>query len=234
MGELTGKHVVVTGASGALGGAVVMELIERGATCHLPMIEAAVPATAPWKDRALARPTAGVALDDDAGVTRYFAGLPALWGSVHLAGGFAMAPIGESSLADLHKMLAINTTTCFLSCREAVRAIRRGGGGGRIVNVAARPALTPAAGAGMIAYAASKAAVASITQSLAAELTKEGIWVNAIAPSIIDTPANRAAMPGADHTCWPTPAQLARTIAFLVSPANELTSGTIVPVYGKA
>jgi NAD(P)-dependent dehydrogenase (short-subunit alcohol dehydrogenase family) len=234
MGELSGKHVVVTGASGALGGAVVTELIERGATCHLPMIEAAVPASAPWKDHGEARPTPGVALDDDAAVTRYFAGLPALWGSVHLAGGFAMAPIVETSLADLHKMLAINTATCFLSCREAVRAIRRGAGGGRIVNVAARPALAPIAGAGMVAYAASKAAVASITQSLAAELTKDGIWVNAIAPSIIDTPANRAAMPGADHASWPTPAQLARTIAFLVSPGNELTSGAIVPVYGKA
>jgi NAD(P)-dependent dehydrogenase (short-subunit alcohol dehydrogenase family) len=229
---LSGKHVVVTGAAGALGGAVVAALIERGATCHLPILEAAVPAHVAWAGDARAQAAPGVSLDDEAAVMRFFAALPPLWGSVHLAGGFAMAPITETALADLERMLAINTTTCFLSCREAVRAIRATGAGGRIVNVAARPALVPTGG--MVAYAASKAAVASITQSLAAEVTKDGIWVNAIAPSIIDTPANRAAMPAADHASWPTPAALAETIAFLVSPANQLTSGAIVPVYGKA
>ena len=233
MSELTGKHIVITGATGALGGAVVAALIERGATCHLPMHEPEVPAHAPWRDQPAAKPTPNVSLDDDAAVTRYYAGLPGLWASIHLAGGFTMAPITETSVADLDKMIGLNLRTCFLSCREAVRAIRRGGGGGgRIVNVAARPALVPTGG--MVAYTATKAAVVSITQSLALEVVKDGIWVNAIAPSIIDTPANRKAMPGADHAAWPTPRAIAETIAFLVSPANELTSGAVVPVYGKA
>jgi len=233
MTDLTGKLVVITGATGGLGGAVVMALLERGASCHLPMLEPAVPSGRPWSGHARVAATTGVALDDEAQVTALYAALPGLWGSIHLVGGFAAAPIVDTSVADLNRMVAMNTTTCFLSCREAVRAIRRGGGsGGRIVNVAARPALSPTGG--MVAYAASKAAVASITQCLAAEVVAEGIWVNAIAPSIIDTPANRAAMPKADHATWPKAEQLADTIAYLVSPCNALTSGTVVPVYGRA
>src|SRR4029079_12833333 len=117
-------------------------------------------------------------------------------------------------------------------CREGVRSIRRSGGGGRIVNVAARPVVSPAPG--MTAYVASKAAVAAITQSLAAELAADRILVNAVLPSIIDTPANRAAMPKADHAAWPKPAEIAEAIGFLASPDNTLTSGALLPVYGRA
>ena len=127
-------------------------------------------------------------------------------------------------------MIAMNARTCFLATREAARALR--GRGGRIVNVAARPALVPTAG--LVAYAASKAAVVAITQGAAAELSAEGIFVNAIVPSIIDTPANRAAMPDADFARWPKPTELAAAIAYLASPANALTSGALVPVYGRA
>jgi NAD(P)-dependent dehydrogenase (short-subunit alcohol dehydrogenase family) len=234
MSELAGKHVVVTGATGALGAAVVPALLARGATCHLPMVETAVPAHAGWKDAAGVVATPGVALDDEAAVTRYYAALPGLWASIHLVGGFAMAPIVDTAVADLERMHALNTRTCFLGCREAVRAIRRTGGGGRIVNVAARPALVAAAGAGMIAYAAAKAAVVAITQGLAAEVLADGIWVNAIAPSIIDTPANRTAMPAADHARWPKPAELAEAIAFLAGPQNALVSGAVIPLFGRA
>jgi len=103
---------------------------------------------------------------------------------------------------------------------------------GRIVNVAARPVLVPTAQ--MTAYSASKAAVAALTLSLAEELAESSIWVNAIVPSIIDTPANRAAMPDADHGAWPTPEQIAATIMFLASPQNSVTRGALVPVYGRS
>jgi NAD(P)-dependent dehydrogenase (short-subunit alcohol dehydrogenase family) len=76
--------------------------------------------------------------------------------------------------------------------------------------------------------------VAALTLSLAEELAETGVWVNAIVPSIIDTAANRAAMPGADHSAWPTPDQIAETIAFLASPQNAVTRGALVPVYGKS
>ena len=212
--DFTDRHVVVTGAAGGLGGAVVAALRERGATVHAPAI-------------------AELDLGDEAAVAAWYAALPAVWASIHLVGGFVMKPIAETTLADLDRMLALNTRTTFVACREAVVAMRRsGGGGGRIVNVIARPALVPAPS--FVAYAASKAAVASITQTLAAELVAEGIFCNAIAPSIIDTPANRASMPDADFDRWPKAAELARVIADLASPENRVTSGALVPVYGRA
>jgi NAD(P)-dependent dehydrogenase (short-subunit alcohol dehydrogenase family) len=210
---MNGKHVVVTGGGGGLGKSVVQVLQARGATVHV--------VEAPQVDAT-----------DEAQVSAFFAALPACWASIHLIGGFAMAKVVDTARADFEKQWRLNTLTCFLSCREAVRAMRRGGAGGRIVNVAARPAVQPTAG--MIAYATAKAGVAAITQHLAAEVTGEGILVNAILPSIIDTPANRAAMPKADHASWPKPAELAETIAFLASADNTLTSGALVPVFGRA
>jgi NAD(P)-dependent dehydrogenase (short-subunit alcohol dehydrogenase family) len=123
--------------------------------------------------------------------------------------------------------------TAFLSCAAAVNAMTRTGAGGRIVNVAARPALEWRSGAGMAAYAASKAAVAAFTVALAEEVAKDGILVNAVAPSILDTPVNRKSMPQADHAAWPKTEDVAQTIVFLAAPDNKVTRGGVVPVYGK-
>ncbi len=226
----TNLHVV-TGAFGYSGKYLARRLLARGAEVHLPIVETELPAHLPWRADPHVH-AQRVSLDDEAQVTAFYAALPDLWASIHLVGGFQMAPIATTTVADLEKQWRLNTVTCFLACREAVKAMRRTKQGGRIVNVAARPVLAPVGG--MIAYAASKAAVASITQSLAAEVLADKILVNAIVPSIIDTPANRLAMPSADHSAWPTPAQLAETIAFLASEQNALTTGTLVPVYGRA
>ena len=180
-------------------------------------------------------PIGGVDLTNEGATGRFFARVGEsgpLWASIHIAGGFAMSPIEKTSRDDLFGQLELNAVTCFLCCREAVKGIR-GDGGGRIVNVAARPALRPEQGKGMVAYTMSKAAVAALTAALAAESLDRGILVNAVAPSIIDTPANRKAMPGADPGGWPTPAEIAGTIAFLASPENRLTSGQVIPVYGR-
>jgi NAD(P)-dependent dehydrogenase (short-subunit alcohol dehydrogenase family) len=222
-------NIVVTGGTGALGAGVVEVLLARGATVHLPMMESALPAHL-QHERVKAAPN--VSLDNEAQVTAFYAALPELWASIHLVGGFAMSKLTDTSLADFEKQWRMNTVTCFLTCREATRAIRKTGKGGRIVNVAARPVVQPAGG--MISYVTSKAGVAALTQSLAPELLGEGILVNAVLPSTIDTPANRKSMPNADHASWPKPREIAETIAFLASAENALTTGTLVPVYGRA
>jgi NAD(P)-dependent dehydrogenase (short-subunit alcohol dehydrogenase family) len=226
-------HVVVTGGTGGLGAGVVDALLARGATVHLPMHEPALPAhAAAWRDNPSVHPAPNISLDHEASVVAFYASLPELWASIHLVGGYAMSKLADTSLADFEKQWRLNTVTCFLACREAVKVMRKSGRGGRIVNVAARPVVQPVGG--MVAYVTAKAGVASLTQTLAAELLAENILVNAVIPSIIDTPANRASMPKADHASWPTPAQLAETIVFLASEQNALTSGTLVPVFGRA
>ena len=118
--------------------------------------------------------------------------------------------------------------------RAAALAMRRAGSGGRIVNVAARQALEPRLGGGTVAYTIAKAGVAALTTALGAELARENILVNAVAPSIMDTPATRKSMPDADFSLWPKVEEVAATILFLASPANTVTRGAIVPVYGRA
>lgn len=236
MQDLAGRHVVVTGGTGALGSAVVGVLLDRGALCHVTSFAESELETFPHVDHERVRIIRHVDVGEEAQVVRVYESFgsgQALWGSVHIAGGFAMSPITETGADAFDKQMRLNAKTCFLACREAVRRMREGGGG-RIVNVGARPALFPELGAGMVAYAASKAAVGAITQALGAEVGPEGIWVNAVIPSIIDTPANRKAMANADHAAWPKPDEIAQTIAFLVSPGNQVTRGALVPVYGRS
>ena len=227
------KHVVVTGGTGALGTAVVGALIASGAHCHVPYFVAAEAERFPHRVHAqVTLVVAGNLADEDA-VARIYDGVPKLWASIHLVGGYAFGPVAKTSKSTLTSQLDKNFVTCFLCCRAAAAAIARAGGGGRIVNVAARPALEWRAGANMAAYAASKAAVAAFTAAYAQEIVKEGILVNAVAPSIIDTPANRKDMPDADHASWPKAGEVASTILFLASPENKVTSGVVVPVYGR-
>jgi NAD(P)-dependent dehydrogenase (short-subunit alcohol dehydrogenase family) len=226
------RVVVVTGGAGALGQAVVATLLDRGARVIAPCRDineqqALSPRAGPTLDRPLLAD-----LTEEAAVDALYNRIDPPWASLHLAGGFDMAPLLDTPLARLQQQLDLNLLTAWTCCRGAVRAMRRGAGGGRIVMVAARPAMEPTAG--MSAYAVSKAAVVALTKSLAVELRPDGILVNAVAPSIIDTAANRAAMPGADHTRWPKPSELAEAICWLASPQNALTSGTVVPVYGRA
>jgi NAD(P)-dependent dehydrogenase (short-subunit alcohol dehydrogenase family) len=228
------RHVVVTGGTGALGNAVVGALVEAGAVCHVPYLVTAEAERFPLRNHAKVNLLAGIDLTDETAVARLYGGAPTLWASIHLAGGFAMAAVSATTKADLMKQVDLNLVTAFLSCRAAVNAMTRGGQGGRIVNVAARPALEWRSGAGMAAYTASKAAVAALTAALAEEVVKAGILVNAVAPSIMDTPANRAAMPQADYAAWPKVEEVAATILFLASPDNTVTRGGVVPVYGRS
>ena len=238
MPDFAGAHIVVTGGTGALGRAVVAALHGMGAVCHIPNFHAAELLSFDLAADPRVHIARGVDLGDEQAVQAFYGALPPLWASIHLAGGFAMAPIAETSAADFSAQFRLNALSAFLCSRAAIAAIRergspgpRGARGGRIVNVAARPALEPRLGAGMLAYTVAKAAVVALTQALAQEVAEEEIWVNAVAPSIIDTPANRAAMLNADHARWVAPAALAEIIAFLASAENRATRGAVVPVY---
>ena len=238
MREFDDLNVVVTGGTGALGSALVTILLGRGAHCHVPAFDDADAARWPLAKDPRVTVRAGFDLGNEADVERFYAAIPSLWASIHVAGGYAGGPILDTTPVTARKMLTTNAMSAFLCCREAVRRMRSGAeadappAGGRIVNVAAKPALVPTGG--NVAYAMSKAAVAALTLGLAEELRAEGIWVNAVVPSTMDTPANRAAMPGADHASWPKVAEVAETIAFLASPTNGSTRGALVPVYGRS
>jgi NAD(P)-dependent dehydrogenase (short-subunit alcohol dehydrogenase family) len=225
------RVAVVTGGTGALGRVVARALLDDGWILHVP-----------WRTRAhadaLADAVGGLAtrlhlveadVADAGDVERLFAGVDERSGRVdallNLAGGFAAGRIEESGPEQWEQMIRVNATSAFLCCRAAAPRLKRTGEG-RIVNVASAAALVPRAG--MSAYAASKAAVIALTRALAAELAKDRVTVNAIAPTTIDTAEARAAMPRADHSGWVTPEAIAGTIRWLLRPDSSGVSGTIV------
>lgn len=225
--RLADRVALVTGGTGALGRAVVERLNADGASVHATWRSEAerddfvaahggsTPVTLHRADVTDAQSVA--ALFDETGPVHILA---------NIVGGFALAPLAETSPELWERMLALNATSAFLCSRTAVDGMRRARGG-RIVNVAAQPALGRGA-ASMSAYAAAKAAVLNLTYSLARELAPDGITVNAIVPSVIDTPANRAAMPDADRSTWLPPEEIAGVITFLVSDDAAIVTGTAV------
>jgi NAD(P)-dependent dehydrogenase (short-subunit alcohol dehydrogenase family) len=232
--DFSDRHVMVTGGAGALGSAVVSALVAAGAHCYVPYRQEREAGGFPVPPDAAVTLIPAPNLADEKVVKEIYAELPALWASIHIAGGFAFAPLADTSGELLRRQIDDNLVSCFLCCREAVNVMRRGKAGGRIVNVAARQALEPRTGAKMSAYTAAKAGVAALSAALGEELAGEGILVNAIVPSIMDTPANRHDMPKANFDAWPKVEEVAGTILFLASPENKLTRSGLVPVFGKS
>jgi NAD(P)-dependent dehydrogenase (short-subunit alcohol dehydrogenase family) len=233
MQTLQDRHVVVTGGTGALGAAVVKGFLQAGAACHIPAIESVAP-SGRLPDSGKITISTSIDLADEASVGGFYGQLPLLHAVVNIAGGFAYAPIANSSAQVLQQQLSMNLVSCVLSCRAAIANFRKAGRGGHIVNIAARPALNPRQGANMTAYTAAKAAVAAFTVALAEEVKNEDISVIALCPSTIDTPANRADMPKADHGTWVKPTAIAELIVAHCSLSEIINSGALIPVYGKA
>ena len=234
-----GRQVVVTGGTGALGTALIELLMREGAHCIVPCVIPGELERFRFRGHPQVDVRFPVELAEEAQVTALYAGLDRLWASVHIAGGFGMSSFVDTDLATFSGQIDMNLRTCFLTCREAARrlaanAANGGSAGGRLVNIAARPALRPEQGGGMLPYAVSKSGVATLTQGLAAELLGAGVFVNAIAPSVLDTPANRAAMPDANAGDWVPLDAAAELIAWLASPANRAVTGAIVPIYHRA
>jgi NAD(P)-dependent dehydrogenase (short-subunit alcohol dehydrogenase family) len=220
--------VLVAGGTGFLGNAVVRELIGSG-----------YDVAATWvvereRERLESEPVELIEADlfDADQVAAAISKVDQLEAVVNLVGGFSDGPrVPETDPGDFERMLRLNVMPCFLLARAAMPSLIERGGGA-FVGVSARPALRPFAGAA--GYISSKAAVLALVQALDAEYKGDGIRCNAILPSVIDTPANREAMPDADHSKWVPPEQIARVVRFLVSDDSAPTSGAGIPVYGRA
>lgn len=229
---MSDRVVAITGAFGVLGAAVASAAAAQG--CWLALIDYApeAPAGAPSGADVLA--LGGVDLTDavqagaaiDAVVDR-FGRLDAL---LNIAGGFRWETVAGGSSESWYGLYRLNVLTAANASRAAIPHLKRSAAG-RIVNVGSAAALK--ASLGMGAYAAAKAGVHSLTQALAEELKADGVTVNAVLPSIIDTPANRADMPDADPAAWVAPDDLAAVILFLASEAATAVTGALVPVTGR-
>jgi NAD(P)-dependent dehydrogenase (short-subunit alcohol dehydrogenase family) len=225
------KVVVIAGGTGVLGRAVVDKFVEAGAKTVV-------------SDRTLPKEGRGnpeceyLMLDalHEESVSQFFADLKARHGGVDImvdvVGGYAAGqPVNELDLKVFEGQVELNLKSAFLLTKYAIRAMLEKGGG-KIVLTASRAAVDK--GENSFAYSVSKLGILRLVEAVATENRKHNININAILPSIIDTPANREAMPNAKHEIWPRPAQIARVIAFLVSEDAELISGAAIPVYGKA
>jgi len=228
--NLSGKVLAITGSNGALGQAVAATLSRYGA--RLALLDHG--RTSPTAPPAGALHYGGIDLTQaDAArsaMERVVKEAGGLDGLVNVAGGFQWEKLEGGTLEAWDSMYRINLQTAVISCQAALPHLLRRGGG-RIVNVGAMGAVKAATGMG--AYAASKAGVAKLTEALADELKDRGITVNAILPSILDTPRNRADMPKSDFTRWVAPVEAAEVIAFLVSDEARAVTGALIPVVGR-
>jgi NAD(P)-dependent dehydrogenase (short-subunit alcohol dehydrogenase family) len=228
------RKVLITGAYGTLGAATALAFAEAGARVALLDLGARAPTGLLEACGADAIALGGMDVGDPTQATaavesahRQLGGLDVL---VNIAGAFRWQTVAEGDPATWDLMFTINVKTA-LNCSRAALPYLRESTAGRIVNVGANAALK--AGSGMGAYAASKAGVHRLTESLAEELKKNGVTVNAVLPSIIDTPANRKDMPQADFSTWVAPAALAKVILFLASPEAQPVTGALIPVAGR-
>lgn len=227
--NLEGKNVAITGAFGTLGAAVVQAALAAGA--RVAAIDRAAAPPMPLGDATL---FGGVDLGDFASaqatldkVAQTLGGLDAL---VNIAGAFRWETLADGNLDTWDLLYRVNLRTAAAASKAALpHLVKRGSG--RIVNIGAGAASK--AGAGMGAYAASKAGVARLTEALAEELKDQRITVNAVLPSIIDTPPNRADMPKADFDRWVKPEQLGDVIVFLLSDKAAAITGALLPVSGR-
>jgi NAD(P)-dependent dehydrogenase (short-subunit alcohol dehydrogenase family) len=237
-GRFEGQVVLVAGGTGGLGRAVSLAFLEEGAnvvvTYRIQEEFDALKSAAETKGERLEGHMVDVT--EEATVRQWIENIvrkhDRLDVLVNTVGGYA----GGTTLWELEtkvfdQMMTLNLRSGYALSRAAVRAMLKKGRGA-IVNVASKAAIDHAAGAA--AYAASKAAALALLDSLAADLKGSGVRANTILPSIIDTEANRKAMPTADFSKWPKPADIARVILFLCSEDAKVIQGAAIPVYGDS
>lgn len=230
--SLAGKNLVITGAFGSLGAAVVRAAIAEGATVAA-LDRAAVPAQATLLNGA--RLYGGVDAGDPEAcrviMTQIAGDLGGIDALVNIAGSFRWETVQDGSIDTWDFLYNINLRTAVATSQAALPYLLQRPPAARIVNVGAAGAIKAAAGMG--AYAASKAGIAKLTEALADELKDQGVTVNAVLPSIIDTAPNRADMKDADYSRWVSVEQLADIIMFLLSSKSQAITGALIPVVGR-
>jgi NAD(P)-dependent dehydrogenase (short-subunit alcohol dehydrogenase family) len=230
---MKGKQVLLTGGTGGLGLGVTPVVLAKGADVTIPYhnpqeVERLKGFLSP-SDFSRIRFVA-VDLSDEAQVENLVNGMQRVDVLIHLVGGFAMGKTHEYSLTDLKRDFALNLETTFLACKHSLRRMLEHGYG-RIVTVGSRGALEPVGQ--LAAYSASKAGVVALTKAIADETKGSNITANVVLPSVIDTPANRAAMGAENAAKWVKPESLAEVICFLASEAAQDIRGAAIPVYGS-
>ncbi|HEY0747691.1 MAG TPA: SDR family NAD(P)-dependent oxidoreductase [Steroidobacteraceae bacterium] len=224
--DFSGKVIAVTGAFGALGSAVCAMLADLGAQVarlnHAPVPSGSGPLS-----------YGGIDLADDAAAASAIAQIVLETGRldalINIAGGFHFENLEQGTLETWDSMYRANLRSAVACCKAALPHLVNSGNG-RIINIGALGAVK--AGAGMGAYAASKAGVAKLTEALADELKDRGVTVNALLPSTIDTQRNRLDMPKADFNRWVAPAAIGEVVAFLISDSSSAVTGALIPVAG--
>lgn len=227
------RVIVITGGFGVLGQAVAREFLSLGAkTCLLGRGDGSHLAEDIRQAGAILLP--GVDVADAAAATQAARDIEARLGRIdvlaNIAGAFKWTKVAESAEADWADLWRANLQTALVMSRAVLPILRRTASAGRIINIGAVGAVEAASGMGP--YAASKAAVLKLTEAMAREQYHDGITVNAVLPTTIDTPANRREMPKADFTRWVPPEALAKLIAFLASPDAQAMTGAAIPVRG--
>lgn len=226
------RHILITGGSGGLGVAVTKLALDRGARVVVPCLhEHELEGLTSHLGGTPAELTLTRAdLTDEAAVQKVVADMPRVDALIHLVGGFMMGATHDVALDAWRAHLELCLTTTFLCCKHALRRMRDDGYG-RIVTIGSRAAREPMAQTA--AYSAAKSGVVALTNVIAAETKGTSITANSVLPSIIDTPANRAAMGDADAASWVTPESLAETICYLASESARDLRGAAIPVYGS-
>lgn len=236
----TANAALVTGGTGALGRAVVRRFLADGVSVAVTYL-----VEAEWKDLAAAESEAqrsgallGVRADvtDEESMGRAVEEVATAFGGLrvltHLAGGYAGGvDVERVEARTVRQMLDLNLISAFWSAKHVIPHAKRSGAG-RLCFVSSRGAVECYPGAA--AYAAAKLGLHALVQTLSQELKQSGVTANAILPSVIDTAANRASMPKADHTTWVPPADIAAVLSFLAGAGAQSVSGALIPIYGRA
>jgi len=228
------EHILITGASGGLGQPVTTTFLEKGYRVSAFVSPNTDPGFLTHRTLTVYQADLLNASETAEEIVRASEKGPGIDAGILLAGGFAMGQLHETSLKEIEKMYNLNFVTAYNAARPILGIMEKQGKGGQIILMGARPAFKPNAARQMVAYAFSKSLIFKLAEVINSEGKEHGITATVIVPSIIDTPANRKAMPESDPAGWVTPEEIADNLLHLMTPAGRKLRKTILKVYGDS